>query len=122
MEELRLGGNSEAVAEEKAIVTNTGDIIVSTGRDFAAGKLHEYRRADEKVVFANLGDPVLLDKMKREQYGVSIQRDAEGREFVYAFCRIRSVDWFYVEKMELNRLVAASEQRGVEPGQQNQQH
>lgn len=122
VEELRLGGNSEAVAEEKAIVTNTGDIIVSTGRDFAAGKLHEYRRADEKVVFANLGDPVLLDKMKRKQYGVSIQRDAEGREFVYAFCRIRSVDWFYVEKMELNRLVAASEQRGVEPGQQNQQH
>lgn len=122
VEELRLGGNSEAVAEEKAIVTNTGDIIVSTGRDFAAGNLRGYRRADEKVVFTNLGDPVLLDRMNRKQYGVSIQRDVQGREFVYAFCRIRSVDWFYVEKMELKRLVASSEQRGVEPGQQNQQH
>lgn len=106
IEELHSAGNSGSYVEEKAIVNDSGQIIVSTTRSFAEAKLRRYHLPDEEVTFADLANPILLDDMKKRRFGVKIWRNEYGEEVVYAFCHIRSVNWFYVEKMNLRKLLA----------------
>ena len=94
---------------EKAIIDNSGQIIVSTTRTFAEARMRRYRSSDEPLLFAALPDPTLLDTMKKQRYGVTF-REENGAEYVYAFCHIRSVGWFYLEKMNLLSLMREFDQ------------
>ena len=105
IEELRSSGNSGSYVEEKAIVDDSGRIIVSTTADFAETEMRRYRSADETVTFAILDNPVLLSEMNRRKFGIAVATDHRGAEIVYAFCHIRSVNWFYVEKMNISLLL-----------------
>ena len=105
IEELRSAGNSGNYVEEKAIVDDSGRIIVSTTADFAETEMRRYRSAGETVTFATLDNPVLLSEMNKRKFGIAVSTDHRGIEVVYAFCHIRSVNWFYVEKMNIALLL-----------------
>ena len=109
IQELKSSGNTGTAVEEKAIIDNSGQIIVSTTRSFAEARMRRYRSSDEPLLFAALPDPTLLDTMKKQRYGV-IFREENGAEYVYAFCHIRSVGWFYLEKMNLLSLMREFDQ------------
>ena len=91
--------------EEKAIVDNSGRIIVSTTADFAEMEMRRYRSDKETVTFATLDNPHLLSEMNKRKFGIAVTTDQRGTEVVYAFCHIRSVNWFYVEKMNVALLL-----------------
>ena len=105
IEELRSAGNSGNYVEEKAIVDNSGRIIVSTTADFAEMEMRRYRSDKETVTFATLDNPHLLSEMNKRKFGIAVTTDQRGTEVVYAFCHIRSVNWFYVEKMNVALLL-----------------
>lgn len=105
IEELHSSGNSGAYVEEKAIVDDSGRIIVSTTKSFAEAKMHRYSSADEDVTFARLDNPSLLADMNSRQFGLKTMTDRNGEEVVYVFCHIRSVNWFYVERMNMRLLL-----------------
>ena len=105
IEELRSAGNRGSYVEEKAIVDNSGRIIVSTTADFAESEMRRYHSADETVTFASLDNPGLLSEMNRRKFGIVVTTDKRGAEVVYAFCHIRSVNWFYVERMNVAQLL-----------------
>lgn len=109
IQELRSAGNTGYAVEEKAIVDDSGRIIVSTTRSFAEARMRRYQSSDEPLDFSSLQDPDLLKTMKKQKYGV-IFRTESGEEIVYAFCHIRSVGWFYLEKMNLRRLLVGNAQ------------
>ena len=109
IQELKSSGNTGTAVEEKAIIDNSGQIIVSTTRSFAEARMRRYRSSDEPLLFAALPDPTLFDTMKKQRYGVTF-REENGAEYVYAFCHIRSVGWFYLEKMNLLSLMREFDQ------------
>ena len=101
IEELHSSGNSGDYVLEKAIVDDSGQIIVSTTRDFANAKLHSYSSSDEEPTFAKLDNEELWNDLKERKFGLRVTRDSEGEMVVYTFCHIRSVNWFYLEKLSL---------------------
>lgn len=101
IETLHSAGNSGAYVLEKAIVDDSGRIIVSTTRDFANAKLHSYSSSDEEPTFEKLDDEELWNDLKERKFGLKVTRGSDGKMVVYSFCRIRSVNWFYLEKMSL---------------------
>lgn len=115
IEELHNSGNSGNYVQEKAIIDNDGQVIVSTTKNFAEAVMHSYRRSDEKIVFRKLEDPVLLAAMKTRKFGVITTRGASGSEDVYTFCHIGSVNWFYIEKLDMKRLLEYSSSQPLQP-------
>lgn len=101
IEELHSSGNSGDYVLEKAIVDDSGQIIVSTTRDFANAKLHSYSSSDEEPTFAKLDNEELWNDLKERKFGLRVTRDSKGEMVVYTFCHIRSVNWFYLEKLSL---------------------
>jgi len=44
--------------------------------------------------------------MKKRKFGVVTIQEPDGNETVYTFCHIRSVNWFYIEKLDMRNLLA----------------
>ena len=44
--------------------------------------------------------------MKKRKFGVVTIQESDGNETVYTFCHIRSVNWFYIEKLDMRNLLA----------------
>ena len=104
VEELQSAGSDGPYVLEKVIVDGSGQIIISTNRSFANARLRSNRNAAGEVEFTQLGDPSLLKLMKEQRVGV-VTRNVTGREIIYAFCHIRSVDWYYLEKLDMKLLL-----------------
>lgn len=100
IEELRASGNSARFVEEKAIVDAEGRIIVSSPQKSSPG-----HTAGSGQIFAGLNNPALLDYIKKRNFGIRIWQNDQGEEVVYSFCHIRSVNWFYIERMNLRKLL-----------------
>lgn len=100
IEELHSSGNSSRFVEEKAIVDAEGRIIVSSPQES-----RHNRSADGEPVFADLNNPALLDYIKKRNFGIRIWQNDRGEEVVYSFCHIRSVNWFYIERINLRKLL-----------------
>ncbi|MDR0932256.1 MAG: protein kinase [Victivallales bacterium] len=93
------------IVEEKAIVDSEGRIIVSTTKSFADAVMHRYRRSNEQVVFRKLENDTLLNAMKKRKFGIITVNGNSQAEEVYTFFYISSVNWFYVEKINMTRLL-----------------
>ncbi len=106
IEELHSSGNAGPHVLEKAIMDDDGRIIVSTTRDFADIARSNYRSPDDEVVFKQLENRAVLDDMKKRKFGVVTIQEPDGNETVYTFCHIRSVNWFYIEKLDMRNLLA----------------
>ncbi len=104
IEELHSSGNSGDCVLEKAIVDDSGKIIVSTTRSFADTQLRHFSSADEEVNFADLDNPALWRVVNERKFGIQTGKDASGVDVVYVFFHIASVNWFYVEKLDMARL------------------
>ena len=100
IEELRASGNSARFVEEKAVVDAEGRIIVSSPQKSSPG-----HTAGSGQIFAGLNNPALLDYIKKRNFGIRIWQNDQGEEVVYSFCHIRSVNWFYIERMNLRKLL-----------------
>lgn len=105
IEELRSSGNRKDYVEEKAIVDSSGRIIVSTTANFAESEMRRYLSGGENTA-TSLENRALLAEMNKRKFGVSMVQEPSGQEAVYAFCHIRSVNWFYLEKRNLEHLLA----------------
>ncbi len=103
IEELHSSGNSGDYVIEKAIVDNQGRLIVSTTANFADARLYGAGSAGEEPSFPPMADRALLADMKDRKFGVRAARDPSGEMVIYAFNHIRSVDWFYIEKLRYDR-------------------
>ena len=103
---LQSYGNIGGYVEEKAIVSANREIIISTTKSFAHEKIMPSLESDDTITFNKFATESLFDYMKRQRFGI-VTAPENGEEKVYAFYYIRSVDWFYVEKMNLKYLLEA---------------
>ena len=63
-------------------------------------------KSDDTVTFNKFATESLFEYMKKQKFGI-VTAPENGEEKVYAFYYIRSVDWFYVEKMNMKYLLGA---------------
>ena len=84
---------------EKTIVDADGDVVVGTNE--ASVKTPE-RRGGKR---ARYGDIALFERIKARRTGV-IVRAEDGRYAAYIFSGMYSVEWYYIEKIDLGKFLA----------------
>lgn len=99
-------GNLGGYVEEKAIVSANREVIISTTKSFAQEKILPSLESDDSITFNKFATEQLFEKMKKSRFGI-VTAEENGEEKAYAFYYIQSVNWFYVEKMNLNYLLEA---------------
>ena len=107
--ELRRAGNNGKALLDKSLVDSDGNVIA----DIEAGFMEATRRNDTvengKVSLVRYSDNEMLEWIKTHRTGYRI-RNENGRAVVYVFSRLYTVNWFYIEKIDLLELLR---ERGV---------
>ena len=106
---LRGMGDSGGHLLEKTIVDAGGSVVVDIDEKF----IRESNRNDGSVGKSNkrlqYKDMPLFERIKSRRNGV-IMREENGRHMAYVFSGMYSVEWYYIEKIDLDALLR---ERGV---------
>ena len=104
-------GNTDAFLLEKAIIDGEGRIILGTREDYSVKD--EMNDGEEKIYQSGnfFDDEQTFKIIRQRKNGMLTIRTANDRNIVYLFYRINMHDWHYVEKIDLDMLLASIEEK-----------
>jgi len=106
---LRGMGGKGRYLREKTIVDADGFVVVDKDESFTRETVSGGGSIDKNTSRNRYKDMRLFDRIKLRRNGIMI-RSENGRHMAYIFSGMYSVDWFYIEKINLDRLLL---ERGV---------
>lgn len=102
---MKNNGNTESFLLEKVIVDTNGQTLFSSGYDYSVQKnmtLPQNTAVLKQDFFEN--DNVFR-YIKKNHSGVFNMTTENGRNIVYLFYNINSLNWFYIEKIDIDMLM-----------------
>ena len=115
---LRGMGNSGKYLLEKTIVDAGGSVVVDIDEKFLAASNRSDGSVDKNNRRLKYKDMPLFGSIKSRRNGV-IMREENGRHVAYVFSGMYSVEWYYIEKIDLDTLLCEHGVKvpdGTDPG------
>ena len=105
---LREMGGKGGYLREKTIVDSDGFVVLDKDEEFTR-ESNPGGNIDKNSARVRYKDMLLFERIKARRNGIIIRAE-NGRYMAYIFSGMYSVDWYYIEKVDLNRLL---QERGV---------
>ena len=106
---LRSMGEGGTYLCEKTIVDADGRVVVDHNDKFTRKSNGSSTRMDQKSKRVHYKDIPLFERIKSRRNGIIIRAE-NGRHMAYLFSGMYSVEWYYIEKIDLDALLRV---RGV---------
>ena len=107
--ELRASGNTGKFLLGKSLVDSDGNVIADTGAGFMEASRKNDTVENGHLKLVRYAAPDVLELAKSHRAGTTLRRE-NGKVVVYVFSRLYTVNWFYIEKLDLAELLR---ERGV---------
>ena len=104
VESLRSGGAGGKYLREKTIVDADGCVVVDIDENFVAAAAHSGDKAEKDSKRVYYKDMQLFERIKGRRNGYFIRKE-DGRHMVYIFSGMYSVEWYLIEKIDLEVLL-----------------
>ena len=101
---LRNMGGKGKYLREKTIVDADGFVVISSDEEFIGKSKHNDGRIGQKDNRVRYRDAQLFERIKSRRSGIII-RPEKGRYMAYIFSGMYSVEWYYIEKINLETLL-----------------
>ena len=116
---LRGMGNGGGVLLEKTIVDANGDVVVDMDEKLSRASGGNGAGVDQNSKRIRYKDIPLFERIKARRNGFIIRAE-NGRYMAYIFSGMYSVEWYYIEKIDLEKFLAERGirvPRGISPGE-----
>ena len=116
---LRGMGNKGGYLHEKTIVDADGFVVVDKDENFTRKANPSAVKADNNGKRTRYKDMALFERIKLRRNGIIIRKE-NGIHAAYIFSGMYSVNWYYIEKMDLGALLkmrGIKVPSGMNPGQ-----
>jgi hypothetical protein len=105
VESLRGMGDSGSYLLEKTIVDANGDVVVDIDEKFIKASRRNDGSVGKNSKRIRYKDIPLFERIKARRNGVIIRAE-KGGCMAYIFSGMYSVEWYYIEKIDLDKLLA----------------
>ena len=119
VQSLRGMGNRGSFLREKTIVDADGFVVVDKDENFTREANPAAVKVDKKGKRSRYKDMVLFERIKLRRNGIIIRKEKDMHA-AYIFSGMYSVDWYFIEKIDLGVLLkmrAIKVPAGINPGQ-----
>ena len=116
---LRGMGDSGRYVLEKTFVAADGSVVLDIDEKFIRAANRNDGSVGKSRGRIRYGDMALFERIKTRRNGTIIRRE-NGRNMVYVFSGMYSVEWYYIEKIDLDALLrerGVKVPAGMDPGE-----
>ena len=104
LDELREEGNHGRALLEKSIVNADGNVVLDLGKEFMRDSKTYYAVENGKLMLIPYPDRKLFEEIRARRVGFIVRKEG-GKRVAYVFSGLFSVQWYYIEKFDLDELL-----------------
>ena len=104
LDELKEEGNRGKALREKSIVDLRGNIVLDLSKNFMRDPRENYKSENGDLKPIPYPDQKLFGEIREQRVGYIIRQEDDKR-VVYIFAKLFSVPWYYIEKLDLDKLI-----------------